>query len=142
MHFIDDSLDFIHNLTGGHPFFTRQLCSFIAEQQKVRPIEIRRALIESIISHYLDVRSSDFQEIIDRLKRDFPEEQTVCIALARAGGSLPIEAVRNLTVGHLGSTLRHLTGYQLLAIDDQRAFLTINLLCARKAWERRKTMEE
>ena len=127
MQFNGGAVDAVYALTGGHPFFARQLCSFIADQHRERPIAITRALAEGVVDQYLDARTADFQEIVDRLARDFPQEQALCVDLAIAGGALPIEQVRGRTVGHAGSTLRHLIGYQLIATDQRNAWLTIEL---------------
>jgi len=74
------------------------------------------------------VRNADYQEIVERLARDFPAEHDACVALARSGGSLPLEALRNQSPEQPGSTLRHLLGYQIAAVEGARVFLTIELL--------------
>ena len=40
------------------------------------------------------MRSADFEEIVERLERDFPHELEVCVELAKANGSLPLAEVR------------------------------------------------
>jgi predicted ATPase len=125
--FLQDATDYVYALTGGHPFFARQLCSFVAEHFTDRPLNVNRSMIERLIDRYLDVRSGDFEEIIERLTRDFPDELAICIDLAAAGGRLPLETIRHLSKSSVGSAIRHLTGYQIVATDRQTAYLTIDL---------------
>jgi cold shock CspA family protein len=126
--FDQDARDHIYNLTGGHPFFARQLCSFVAGRNRDRPLQVSRKMIESIADEYLDVRSADFEEIVERLERDFPNELAVCVNLARAGGRLPLSEVRGEPGKQFGSMIRHLTGYQIVRVSDQTVALTIQLL--------------
>jgi tetratricopeptide (TPR) repeat protein len=124
--FSDPALDSIYQLTGGHPFFARRVCSFIAETYPERPLDVDDKIVASLLERYLDQRSTDFSEIIERLKRDYPHELAVCIALARAGGSLPIHQVREMA-GPAGS-MRHLTGYQIISTTPTTASLSMKLL--------------
>jgi cold shock CspA family protein len=120
--------EYVYRLTGGHPFFARQLCSFVAERNKERPLQVSREMIEGLLDEYLDTRSGDFQEIVERLDRDFPDELTICVFLAEAGGRLPIESVRGLLGDRLSATIKHLTGYQIVAVDRDYIFISIDLL--------------
>jgi tetratricopeptide (TPR) repeat protein len=126
--FDQDARDYVYNLTGGHPFFARQLCSFVAARHRQRPLQVSRDMIDAISDEYLDVRSADFEEIVERLQRDFPNELTVCVDLASAGGSLPLDQVRGRPGKQFGSMIRHLTGYQIVKVSEQRVDLTIQLL--------------
>jgi cold shock CspA family protein/tetratricopeptide (TPR) repeat protein len=120
---------YIHNLTGGHPFFTKQLCSFVAERYSERPLKVSKSMVAELVNEYLAVKSSDFEEIIARLQRDYPEELKVCIELAKSGGSMPVERIYNSALDQAqGSTIRHLTGYQIVKIKNNQIFLTIDLL--------------
>src|SRR5882724_5718882 len=114
----------IFRLTGGHPFFARQLCSFIAESSRQRPLTVTMQVISQITDRYLDARSKDLHEIMERLRRDFPDEHKVCMLLARAGGQLGLETVRKMA-GET-ATLRHLTGYQIVRIDDKKMIMSID----------------
>lgn len=126
--FDQDARDHVYNLTGGHPFFARQLCSFVAARHDDRPLQVTSKMVESIADEYLDVRSADFEEIVERLQRDFPNELAVCVSLARAGGRLPVSDVRGEPGKQVGSMIRHLTGYQIVRVSDQSVALTIKLL--------------
>ena len=127
--FDTDAIAHIHSLTGGHPFFAKQLCSFISDHYPERPLNVNRAMIAELSHQYLAVKSNDFHEIIARLERDYPAELKVCIELAAAGGSMPVTSIygRRPTPAQ-GSIIRHLTGYQIVKIKNQRAQLTIDLL--------------
>lgn len=126
--FTHEAEERVYQLTGGHPFFARQLCSFVAEQKKERPLCVDRDMIETAVDDYLDARSGDFQEIAERLDRDFPDELAVCIFLAEFGGRLPLDSVRTLLGGKLSSTIKHLTGYQIVAAKDETLYISIDLL--------------
>jgi cold shock CspA family protein len=80
--------DRIFEFTGGHPFFTRQFCSFLAQQYPARPLTVFRKQVDSLLSQYLSLRSDDFQEIAERLGRDFPDELEICVQIAEEGGRL------------------------------------------------------
>lgn len=126
--FSPDALDGIYALTGGHPFFARQLCSFVARQFPDRPLRVERPTVEGLTDQYIDFRSGDFQEIMERLARDFPSEFDVCVELARRGGRIPLAALRQIPASGSGSAIRHLLGYQIVSIDEPDAVLTVDLL--------------
>jgi tetratricopeptide (TPR) repeat protein/AAA+ ATPase superfamily predicted ATPase len=123
--FTDSSIRTIYQLTGGHPFFARQLCSYISELNTLRPLTIDEKDVTSVTETYLDLRSSHFAEIIERLRRDYPLELKVCEHLARAGGSLSLQSVRKIGGGE---TVKHLLGYQLVRIQGEIVVLTMQLL--------------
>lgn len=122
----------VHALTGGHPFFARQLCSFIAGRYPDRPLHVTKEMIELLIDHYLEVAGRDFLEILERLSRDYTEERDVCLALAEAGGAISLDDP--VWEKHRTVNLRHLIGYQIVRIQDGHVKLTMDLL---KRWLRR-----
>jgi hypothetical protein len=124
--FEKEAATLIFGLTGGHPFFARQLCSFIAGRHRERPLLVNKAMVDGIAGEYLDSRGADLDEIVQRLKRDFPDELRVCIALANAGGTLPLEDVRGVGTGT--ASLRHLTGYQIVRHKDNKVSMAMALL--------------
>jgi cold shock CspA family protein len=126
--FTDAAVSFVHGLTGGHPFFARQLCSLVADQHRERPLLVTDAMVQELADRYLDLRSSDFEEIMERLVRDFPAEFQVCVDLARAGGRLPLDSVRSADSTGRGATLKHLRGYQIADVRGPDLVLTIQLL--------------
>jgi hypothetical protein len=123
--FEEHAIEAIYAATGGHPFFTRQFCSFIAQQYPDRPLVVRRGMLVPLIDRYLEIRSDDFQEIAERLSRDFPGELEICIKLAGEGGS--VNRLRADEIIRAGSAVRHLMGYQILQVDQSRAFLKISM---------------
>jgi cold shock CspA family protein len=133
--FTPEALESIYSLTGGHPFFARQLCSYTARRFEERPLKLTREIIESQADDYIDVRSSDFQEIIERLARDFPSELGVCVQLARSKDGVPVQDIRNHSTADGGSAIRHLLGYQVVSIKAGRAVLTVELL---RRWLRQR----
>jgi cold shock CspA family protein len=117
----------VYELTGGHPFFVRQLCSFVAAHHRERPLGVSVGMVDELADRYLDMRGDDFNEIAERLQRDFPDELAVCIALARSGGKMPARQLRD-SFSRAGETpLKHLAGYQLVGFSGNDAFLTIEL---------------
>jgi cold shock CspA family protein len=133
LRFNDSSCDNIYKLTGGHPFFTRQFCSFIAERCSERPQTISEELVIKFVDQYLEFSGKDFQEILSRFSRDYPEERDLCIALAQAGGRISIERINKNSI-QKRVNIRHLVGYQIVRIDDGELMLTMELL---KRWLQR-----
>lgn len=125
LRFVSGAEEQVFGLTGGHPFFARQLCSYIASTNSERPLTITGEIVKEVIESYLDSRSSDFAEIIERLRRDYPEELKVCEALARANGSLSRKAI-----GHMqgGETIKHLNGYQIVRVLNGNVTLSMELM--------------
>ncbi len=117
----------IVTLTGGHPFFSRQLCSFIAEQYKERPLEITEETINSIIPQYIPFCDKDMREIFDRLGRDYPTELELCISLAK-NFETPQISLSNTQVDISATSLRHLIGYQLIEPSGATLQFTMELL--------------
>ncbi|WJD77324.1 cold shock domain-containing protein [Klebsiella michiganensis] len=125
--FSKGSIPRIVNLTGGHPFFSRQLCSFIAENYKERPLMITEKIIDKCIDQYILFCDKDMREIFERLSRDYPIERDFCLQLANNSGSGKISS-EIVNVDSSGTTLRHLVGYQLIEITGDYATFTMGLL--------------
>jgi cold shock CspA family protein len=122
------AVEAIYDATGGHPFFTRQFCSFLAHQYPERPLIVTRNMLQPLIAQYLSVRSNDFAEIVDRLERDFPDELAICVALARDGGAINTQNTKASFINSPGVSVRHLIGYQILQVEPTRAFIKISML--------------
>lgn len=115
--FSETSCDRIVELTGGHPYFAREFCSFLAREHPERPLHVTKDKVDSIVDRYLEqVGSKDFREIMDRLGRDYPQERDVCVELAKNAKSTPIRG-----------RLKHLVEYQLVKTRGNQAFLTMDL---------------
>lgn len=117
----------IVKLTGGHPFFSRQFCSFIADKNKERPLEITEDIINDSIAQYILFCDKDMQEIFERLSRDYPEERDFCLRLATRSA---VDDVSSDIEGGIfsGTALRHLVGYKLIELADGRVEFTMDLL--------------
>ena len=107
----------IVELTGGHPYFAREFCSFLARKYPERPLYVTREKVESVVEGYLEqVGAKDFREIMERLGRDYPQERDVCVELAKNAGETPTRG-----------KLKHLVGYQLVEMRGNQAVLTMEL---------------
>ena len=107
-----ESLEQIYRNAGGHPFIARQLCSAVIRRFDTRPLLVDNAAVEQGIHEYIFSEATVFQEIMDRLERDFPIEKKILVALGRAEGPLPFHALR-MEHRITEDALRHLVGYQL-----------------------------
>ena len=115
--FSDSACGRIVELTGGHPYFAREFCSFLAREYPERPLHVTRDKVESVVEQYLEqVGAKDFQEIMDRLGRDYPQERDVCVELAKDTKATPTRG-----------RLKHLVGYQLVKMRGNQAVLTMDL---------------
>lgn len=130
--FPQPAVEVLYKLTGGHPFFMRQLCSYIAGRYRERPMEVTSDHIEAIVEPFLDVSGKDYAEILDRLTRDYPEERAVCEFLAQHDGVLSSEELR-ARCAH-GRSVRHLLGYQIVRMEEGQVSLTMALM---KKWLQR-----
>lgn len=117
-------------LTGGHPFFSRQFCSFIAERYRERPLEITEDMIDATTDQYIPFCDKDMQEIFDRLARDYPDELDFCVRLAN-NGDAPKISIDQSEGGFTAASLRHLVGYQLIDHSGEKLQFTMTLL---KMW--------
>jgi hypothetical protein len=117
----------IVSLTGGHPFFSRQFCSFLASQHGERPLEVTEHLIRENVAQYILFCDKDMQEIFERLSRDYPEERDFCVKLASYSddGVIPAEVAGSILSG---TALRHLVGYQLIELQGDHVRFTMGLL--------------
>ena len=115
--FTDTACVRIVELTGGHPYFTREFCSFLTRRSVERPLHVTVEKVEAIVDPYLEeVGAKDFQEIMDRLRRDYPDERELYVKLARGAETT---AARG--------RLKHLAGYHLVNTRDEHASLTMDL---------------
>ena len=116
----------IHCLTGGHPFFSRRFCSFLSERYPTRPLETSVSLVEELVDLYLENASKDFQEIVDRFSRDYPEELEACLTIANSDGTLALAALTDRRGRKV--SLRHLLGYQVVQLEGESVSLTMELM--------------
>jgi tetratricopeptide (TPR) repeat protein len=134
-----DACELVYSLTGGHPFITRQLCSFLAEKYSDRPLRLTGEMVKDAVDDYLDLRADkDFNEIFERLSRDYPEERDVCLELARQNGPVSLSSLTEKRKG-TRPVLRHLIGYQLAQADASRVTLSMELM---RRWLRRSYLSD
>lgn len=129
LHFSAPSCTAVHSLTGGHPFFSRQLCSFLGQRYALRPLQVTSELVNAVVDDYLQFAGKDFKEIIDRLGRDYPQERDVCIELAARTDGIPLDALPEQT------TARHLVVYQIAIIRNGHLLLAMELM---RLWLKRE----
>ncbi|HVW53973.1 MAG TPA: hypothetical protein VHC91_26795 [Trinickia sp.] len=127
----------IVKLTGGHPFFSRQFCSFLAEKYGERPLLITDKMVDDSVEQYILFCDKDMREIFERLSRDYPDEKDFCLKLACDGNGnrASTELVKSVSSG---TALRHLVGYQLIEFMGAHVHFTMELLAL---WLKRKIGE-
>jgi hypothetical protein len=131
--------ELVYSLTGGHPFIARRLCSFLAEKYSDRPLRLTDNMMMAAMDDYLDLRAdADFNEIFERLSRDYPEEREVCLELAREDGPVSITGLTDKRKG-IRPLLRHLIGYQLARADASQVTLSMELM---RRWLRRNYLSD
>ncbi|ACV35724.1 cold shock domain-containing protein [Accumulibacter sp.] len=115
----------IHSLTGGHPFFIRQFCSYLCARYPERPLTMTVTKIDDWVDAYLEIAGRDFSEIVERFSRDYPDELDVCLEISR-GKDIGLHQLTRKLPKTL--SLRHLIGYQIVEISDNKASLTMGLM--------------
>lgn len=116
--------DQLFRVYGGHPFLTRQACSYLVKSISARPGVLNMAHLEkhqAALDRRLD---RNVKQILTVLATWYPEEY---------------EALRDLALGHAArfrervenaapSVLAHLEGYGLVRVDEQVASIPIGLV--------------
>jgi hypothetical protein len=133
-----ESLDLIYQNTGGHPFIARQLCSAIIRLFDTRPLLVDKTEVEKGIQEYIFSEAKVFQEIIERLDRDFPTEKEILAVLARTEGPVPFQVLRAQHDITDEDALRHLVGYQLVERLGDTYQIKIGLL---RRWLKEKWLD-
>ena len=124
--YTDEALEAICHLTGGHPYISRQYCSFLSKQFPSRPLEIDREVLEKSSDLFVFERSNVFQEILERIERDFPIEKELLMFIADGVNS--DKELAELAGQSCQDALRHLKGYQLIRSDNNNYVIRIGLL--------------
>jgi cold shock CspA family protein len=120
----EDALRAVYELTGGHPFITRRLCSAIVNRFRERPLHVTANMVKEAEPELL-IRLHDlFVEIKDRLQRDYPDEWDILEALANG---FSLDEIRQLVPSY-SRALRHLEGYQLIELREGRPRFKIKLM--------------
>lgn len=104
------ALDLIYKAVGGHPFFTRRLCSHIINLYPDRPLQVTCHMVDEAQEEFLIKEDALFTEIVYRLERDFPDELEILKWVARKGDLKELKAL----IGTWNTSIKHLEGYQML----------------------------
>lgn len=108
--FPDEVISYIHGLYGGHPFFTRQLCSEIHVLAPLtRPIKISKRLCDEAASKSQASTRRYIEEIVNSLANFYPEEYELLELLASDDIDGFVEYVEEAP-----DLLEHLLGYQII----------------------------
>lgn len=132
--YTEEALERIYAETGGHPFITRQFCSRIAKYFRERPLVVDKTKVDQSIQEFLFHDASTFQEILDRLERDFPEEKKLLLSIA--SGVTTEAELSKASTSVIQENLRHLVGYQLVERHEMSYRIKMGLLLKwlRKYW--------
>lgn len=111
--------------TGGHPFLTRMLCSYLTQHQERRPLQVTRRMVEDHVGPFLRDQGNIMEQITELLTTHFPSEARVLEQIAIEDEPPPVT----------DEELRHLMNYHLIAGDRGGYRVTLNLL---HRWLRRR----
>ncbi|RLB37841.1 MAG: hypothetical protein DRH12_13770 [Deltaproteobacteria bacterium] len=120
----EEALKIVYRLSGGHPFITRRLCSAIVNRFSERPLRVTSSMVEKAEVELLMEVNELFNEIKERLQRDYPDEWEVLEAIA---SGFSVSEIKQL-VPTYSRALRHLEGYQLIELTEDRPKFKISLL--------------
>lgn len=120
----EEALRLVYELTGGHPFITRRLCSALVRRFQERPLHVTVDIVREAEMELLMRLDELFSEIKERLQRDYPDEWDVLEALA---SGYSFNEIKQL-VPTWPRALRHLEGYQLVEIIEGQPRFKITLL--------------
>ena len=112
--------------TGGHPFLTRQFCSYIQKKHAGRPLNVTEQMVQALIDPFLRDEGHLMNQVIELLYRHFPDEEKILrqIALDKAPPHISDEALKHLQ-----------KSYHLIEKRDDGYRVTLNLL---RRWLRRQ----
>jgi tetratricopeptide (TPR) repeat protein len=120
----EDALRTVYELTGGHPFITRRLCSVIINKFRDRPLHVTANMVKETEPELLIKLDDIFAEIRGRLQRDYPDEWDILEALANG---FSLDEIRQLVPSY-SRALRHLEGYQLIELREGQPKFKIKLM--------------
>jgi cold shock CspA family protein len=120
----EDALHRVYRLTGGHPYITRRVCSTLINRFRERPLRVTVDMVKQAQPELIMRSLEIFEEIKQRLRRDYPEEWEVLEALAYG---FPLDEVKQLVPGW-ARALKHLEGYQLIEFIEGEPRFKMELL--------------
>lgn len=110
---------------GGHPFLTRQFCGKLIKANPKRPLVVTPNMVSSVIPHFVRDEADKFEQIVELLHTYFPSEEMALEKLALGSADLSVD----------DTSIRHLTGYQLVQFKQGVPVVTPNAL---KRWLRHR----
>ena len=117
--FKPDAMSAIFDLTGGHPYLTRLLCSCVIRDQR-KPCVVGEGAVRSKQEAFIRQESSKLAEMVSVVREFYPEEFHLLHRIAMAD-KLPLTSIADRVLGHL-------EGYQLVVVRDGFASLRNTLL--------------
>jgi hypothetical protein len=124
MEFTDDIIIDLHRDYGGHPFFTRQVCSRIHQLLPVlRPITVSKSRLIDAQKSFGAQLATYLADIVKSLRDFYPEEAEVLRAVAQGDS---VEAQEYLT--DAPELIDHLIGYDLVKSSGGSVELKINAI--------------
>jgi len=127
--FDQEAMRRVYAATAGHPFLTRWLCSIAAKLRPSRPLRLTANDIINAEGIYNRDRSGDdLQEIVDRLKRDYPVELGLLHQIAATHQPVPLRQLLSGSTDDQRRAIRHLLSYQLAAETDHGIVLRMELM--------------
>jgi tetratricopeptide (TPR) repeat protein len=119
----ETALRSIYEMTGGHPFITRRLCSALVRTQNERPLLVNLKMVTGAEEEFLIQLYELFGEIKSRLLRDYPNEWNLIEAIA---SGFTYEEIKQL-IPDWALALRHLEGYELVERVENKPRIKIKL---------------
>lgn len=110
---------------GGHPFLTRQFCGKLIKANPKRPLVVTSKMVSSVLPIFVRDEADKFEQIVELLHTYFPSEEMVLEQIALGSGDVAAD----------DTSIRHLTGYQLVQFRQGTPVVTPNAL---KRWLRHR----
>lgn len=108
--FSDGLVALLHSAFGGHPFFTRQVCSLVHRQAAMnRPVIVSESALTSAIESFSGDLENYISAILDHLNSNYPEEFSLLRSIVRGD---QVEALEYMA--EAPDLIDHLVGYELI----------------------------
>jgi AAA+ ATPase superfamily predicted ATPase len=104
----DEAIDLIYSEYGGHPFLSRQFCSFISRELAERPLHLNKDRVKKSIDRFHGQLRADLDAILKIFQDYYPDEYTLFESIAKNS-----KKARQELMTH-SPAARHLLGYGLL----------------------------
>lgn len=114
--FSDSLVALLHGTFGGHPFFTRQVCSLVHRQAAMnRPVVVSEAALITAIEAFSGDLENYISSILDHLNSNYPEEFSLLRSIVRGDKEEALEYMAEAP-----DLIDHLVGYELInKVGDQ-----------------------